>query len=45
VIGAREGASGMIEIANIISAAFLLLILNLAAVVGSAWIANLLFAL
>ena len=40
-----DGGSGMIELLNIMFAALLLCILNLAAVVGSAWLANVLFAL
>jgi hypothetical protein len=35
----------MIEIANIIFSALLLAILSLAAVTGSTWVANLLFAI
>jgi hypothetical protein len=41
----EKGAGEMIEFANIIFSALLLAILSLAAVTGSSWFANFLFAI
>jgi hypothetical protein len=43
--GWDKGENTMIEISNILFSAILLAILSLAAVTGSAWVANVLFAI